>query len=194
MTAEPTPKTAIRQHADRGVPDEAAAILAAGLVAHVGFVDNRWPHVIPFSYHYDPAEPTRLWVHGGRESRALAHLQSGAPVCVEVSLLDGLIHSRAALYHSMNYRSAIVFGRGRAVLDRTEKDRILTRMIARYFEGRTAGRDYEPAPVEHLDLTSVIEVAIQAMSAKARRGGPKGPRDADPDAPGTAGATPIRGG
>jgi hypothetical protein len=65
-------------------------------------------------------------------------------------------------------------------------------MIARYFEGRTAGRDYEPSREEHLELTQLVEITIDGKSAKARRGGPKGPRDSDPDAPDTAGVTPVR--
>ena len=191
MTQEHAPKTSIRQHSERSVAEEAGAILAAGLVAHVGFVDEGWPHVIPFSYHFDPADPTRLWLHGSPEGRALVLLASGARVCVEVSLLDGLVYSRTALYHSMNYRSAVVFGRGREIADVDVKQQVLEKMIARYFEGRMAGRDYEPAREEHLDATALIEVRIDARSAKTRRGGPKGPRDSDPDAPGTAGVTPL---
>lgn len=193
MTSDPTPSVTIRQHGERSVPDEAGSILTAGLVAHVGFVDRGWPHVIPLSYHFDPATPSRLWLHGNPDSRALSHVASGDPVCIEVSLLDGLVHSRTALYHSMNYRSTVVFGRGRAVTDRATKDRVLAAMIGRVFAGRTPGRDYEAARPEHLDLTAVVEVTIEAWSAKARRGGPKGPRDADPGAPGTAGVTPLHG-
>lgn len=193
MPLESTPNADVRQHSERSVPDETDSILSAGLVAHVGFTLDGWPHVVPFSYHFDPAEPSRLWLHGNPESRALTHLAAGAPVCVEVALVDGLVHSRTALYHSMNYRSAVLYGRGRAVEDAAEKRRILQGMIARYWEGRTPGRDYEAARAEHLELTTVIELAIESRSAKARRGGPKGPRDADPDAPGTAGVTPVRG-
>jgi hypothetical protein len=187
-----TPITTLRQHSDRSVPAEAWDILAAGHVAHVGFVDGGHPYVIPFSYHFEPGDPPRIYLHGGPESRALAVLATGAPACVEVTLLDGLVYSRTALYHSMNYRSAIAFGRGRPVMDCGEKRVILERMIARYFEGRAPGRDYEPSPDTHLTTTSLIEIAIDSVSAKARRGGPKGPRDADPDAPGSSGVVPLR--
>jgi hypothetical protein len=182
------------QHADRSVPEEAASILAQGLVAHVAFSLDGQPYVIPFSYQYDSSVPDRLYLHGSPESRALTHLASGAAVCVEVCLLDGLIYSRTALYHSMNYRSTVCFGRSRAVGDEALKREVLRKMIARYFEGRTEGRDYEAPPTPHLDTTALLEISIEEWSAKARLGGPKGPRDADPDAPGSAGILDLREG
>ena len=72
-----------------------------------------------------------------------------------------------------------------------EKAALFERMISRYHPGRTAGRDYEAASPQELMATAVVEVCIEEMSAKARRGGPKGPRDADPDAPGTCGVSDI---
>ena len=64
-------------------------------------------------------------------------------------------------------------------------------MIARYFPGRTAGRDYEPAPEAHMEATAFVALEIEEWSAKVRRGGPKGPRDSDPLSPGTAGVVPL---
>ena len=185
------PVSDIRQHSERSVPEAAAGILAAGYVAHVGFVEDGQPYVIPFSYGFEPGEPARIHLHGATGGRALEAIASGATVCVEVTLLDGLVYSRTALYHSMNYRSAVAFGRGRAVTDPGEKRAILESMIARNFEGRVAGRDYEPSPDAHLSTTSVVTITVERLSAKARRGGPKGPRDADPDAPGTSGVIPL---
>jgi len=193
MTSRDDPATEIRQHAERSVPEETAAILAQGRVVHVGFIENGLPYVIPFAYHFDPAEPDRLYLHGAIAGRALRHLASGAPVCVEVTLLDGLVYSRSALYHSLNYRSAVCFGRAREITEPVEKAGLFERMITRYFPGRAAGRDYENAPTPHLDATAVLEVTIDGRSAKARRGGPKGPRDADPLAPGTSGVVDLRG-
>lgn len=186
------PVTVIRQHAERSVPGEVSDILAAGHVAHVGFVEDGRPYVIPFSYHFDPEVPDRLYLHGSAASRSLRTLLSGAPVCVEVTLLDGLVYSKTAKYHSLNYRSAVCFGRAREITEPEEKRRLFDRMIARYFPGRTAGRDYDNAPVPHLDTTAMVEVAIEGRSAKARSGGPKGPRDADPGAPGTSGVIALR--
>ncbi|HEX6105913.1 MAG TPA: pyridoxamine 5'-phosphate oxidase family protein, partial [Gemmatimonadales bacterium] len=90
----PAPRAALRVHAEREATEEAAAILAAGYVAHVGFAVDGQPYVIPRTYQFDPAEPGRLYLHGAHHSRLMAHLESGAPVCVTVTMLDGLVYSR----------------------------------------------------------------------------------------------------
>ena len=186
------PETAtIRQHPERALPDLAPDILTRGLVAHVGFVDEGRPCVIPMSYHYDPGVPDRLYLHGSLSSRALDRAASGDPVSACVTTLEGLVYSRTALYHSMNYHSVVCFGRGRMVADTAQKDRLLRAMIGRYFAGRTAGVDYEAPPVDHLTGTALVEVTIEQWSAKARTGGPKGPRDADSEALGTCGVAPL---
>lgn len=183
----------IRRYPQRAVPDQAANILARGLVAHVGFCQDGQPVVIPLSYHYDATEPDRLYLHGTHASRTLRHLASGAPVCIAVTLVEGLVYSRTAKSHSTNYRSAVCFGRARRVTGERDKAAILTRMIARYFPGRTAGRDYELPLPAHLRATAVLEVRIEEWSAKARQGGPTGVRDADLGAPGTAGVLDLAG-
>ena len=187
-----TPSRArLQRHVERAVPDEASAILAAGLVAHAAFVERGQPYVIPMAYHYDPATPSILYLHGGHASRLLRRLASGAPAAIAVTLVDGLVYSRTALYHSVNYRSVVCFARAALPLDRHAATVALEAMIARYFPGRTAGRDYEAAPPVHLDATNVIAMEIEEWSAKARRGGPLGPRDNEPDAPGTAGVLDL---
>ena len=113
----PHTRTHIRRHPERDVMERAAPILAAGHVAHVGFVEDGQPFVIPLGYQFDPAQPDRLYLHGSTASRAVQHAASGAPVCITVTLLDGLVYSRTALYHSMNYRSVVCFGRGSRVTD-----------------------------------------------------------------------------
>jgi nitroimidazol reductase NimA-like FMN-containing flavoprotein (pyridoxamine 5'-phosphate oxidase superfamily) len=184
-------RSRLRRHPERAVDAEAAAFLDAGSVAHVGFVVDGQPYVVPFSYQYASAEPDRLYLHGSLDSRALAHLASGAPVCVTVTLEDALVYSRTAMYHSMNYRSVVAFGRARAVDSADDKQAVFLAMVERYFPGRTAGRDYEAAPRQHLDATALIEVRLEEVSAKRRTGGPLGPHDADPAAPGTCGLVPL---
>src|SRR2546429_6747431 len=181
----------LQRHAERAVPEEAPAILAAGLVAHVGFVERGQPYVIPMAYHYDPATPSILYLHGGHVSRLLRRLASGAPAAIAVTLVDGLVYSRTALYHSVNYRSVVCFAHVTRPLDVEVAARVLEAMIARYFPGRTAGRDYDAAPPLHLDATNVVALEIEEWSAKARRGGPLGPRDRELDAPGSAGVLDL---
>jgi len=108
-----------------------------------------------------------------------------------VTLLDGLVYSKSAMYHSMNYRSVICFGRGREVTDRPAQRSVYEAMVSRYFPGRTTGRDYAPPAEPHLDATLLVEVALEEWSAKAREGGPLGPLDNDDAAPGTCGVVAL---
>lgn len=185
------PRSSIRRHAERGVPDRAAAILAEGHVAHVAFVQDGQPFLIPMGYHFDPASPDRLYVHGAEDSRIMQMLASGAAVSIGVTLVDGLVYSRTAFNHSMNYRSVVVFGRGRRVEEHETQREVYRAMVARYFPGRTAGRDYSEPTGPQLDATALVEIAIEERSAKMREGGPLGPLDAAEEAPGTRGVVPL---
>jgi nitroimidazol reductase NimA-like FMN-containing flavoprotein (pyridoxamine 5'-phosphate oxidase superfamily) len=182
-----TDRTRLRIHPERAAPDELGEILYAGLVAHVAIADDAGPVVIPMTYHVDAEAPTTIYIHGAHHSRLMAHVASGKPVCASVTLVYGLVYSRTALYHSVNYRSAVCFGIARVVEDGDEQRRVSNGLIARYFPARTAGIDFDPIPAEHLSATSFVAIDIVEASAKCRRGGPKGPRDQDPDAPGSAG-------
>ena len=187
-----TPRTKIRVHPEREATAEAGEFLAAGHIAHVGFAVDGQPYVIPMTYQFEPETPNLLYLHGAHHSRLMEHLESGAPVCVTVTLVDGLVYSRSALYHSVNYRSVVCFCRAAAdKADREIQRRILNGMIGRYFPGRMAGRDYEAAPESHLDATAFVALEIEELSAKVRRGGPKGPKDNDPIAWGSAGVISL---
>ena len=184
----------IRQHPERAVPEEASAILTAGLCAHVGFVEDGQPYVIPFSYYYDSTDPHVLYLHGSSRSRTLERLAEGLPVCVAVTILDGLVYSRSAKYHSMNYRSVVCFGRAGPILNGNEKQRIFRKQVQKYFPGRESGVDYAEASEDELAATGMVAVNIEEWSAKARSGGPMGPFDASETAFGTRGVVPLRDG
>ena len=189
---EVTERTQIRNHPERAVPGEAAEILSQGVVAHVGIAVQGQPYVIPLSYYYDSARPDRMYLHGSVRSRVMSHLATGQPVCVTVTLVDGLVYSRKAMSHSMNYRSVVLLGKARAVTDESEKFDLFEQMVRRYFPGRSMEGDYN-APVQaDLDVTALVEVSIEEWNAKARRGGPLGPDDDNPEAPGTAGVIELR--
>ena len=185
-------RTRIKNHPERSVPEEAAEILSAGFVAHVGFIEDGLPYVIPLSYHYDSENPEKLYLHGSVRSRAMELLATGAPVCVTVTLTDGLVYSRKAMNHSMNYRSVVLFGTAREVTDHDEKFGLFDSMVQRYFPDRLLERDYNPPPASDLGVTSLVEVQVEEWSAKARRGGPTGPDDDNPEANGSAGYTTFR--
>jgi uncharacterized protein len=185
-----TERTTIRRHPERSVPDEFGAIMEAATVIQVGFCIGGQPHIIPQTYQYDAAEPDVVILHGAKESRLQHVLASGAPICLCVTIIDGLVYSKTAMNHSMNYRSAICFGRGTEITDVRRKRDAFEKMTLRYFPGRTAGVDYEAATDAQLDGISVVAIAIDDGSAKVRRGGPNGPTDADPNALGTCGVAP----
>ena len=182
----------IHGHPERDRTDEAPQILERGIVAHVAFVEGGRPVVIPMTYQFSAAEPHRLYLHGGKNGRLMKHLATGAPVSVGVTIADGLVYSKTALDHSVNYRSVVLFGRAAANQPGlAERRRILEEMIARYFPGRTAGDDYEPASDAHLEATALIALEIREWSAKMREGGPNGDADRDPARPGTAGVISL---
>ena len=185
-------RTQIKNHPERAVPEEASEILTNGMVAHVGFIEEGLPYVIPLTYHYDDSRPDRVYLHGSIRSRAMEVLASGAPVCVTVTMADGLVYSRKAMNHSMNYRSVVLFGTAREVTNPEEKFRLFDLMVQRYFPDRLLERDYNPPPESDLGVTSLVEVQIEEWNAKARRGGPTGPDDDRSDATGSAGFTIFR--
>lgn len=182
-----TARARIRRHAERAIPDRIEEVLRAGQVAHVGYVVDGEPRVIPLLYGYAPG---RVILHGAPASSTLRQLQTGIPVAVSVTVLDALVASRDAETHSANYRSAVVYGHARRVTDMTTKRRLLEEMTERYFPGRAVGRDYAAATDKQMRALEVVEVLIDEAAGKARSGPPLGPRDADPDAPGSAGLFP----
>lgn len=186
-----TNRATIKRHPERAVPDEAADILSHGLVAHVGFAQDGQPVVIPLSYHYDLAQPNQIILHGANDSRAMRHIADGNPICISVALLDGLVYSRAAEGHAINYRSVVCFGRGISIMSDAEKGAFFAAMTARYFPQRQLGHDYAPTSAAKLHDTLVVTVQIEEISAKARSGGPLGSLDNDPDAPGSSGVVEL---
>lgn len=194
MTNPPSDRTKLRMHRERSVPALAAQFLREGIVAHVGIADAEGPVVLPMTYHFDE-EANQLYLHGAHHSRLMQAVATGAPVCVTVTMVDGLVYSKTALDHSVNYRSVVAFCRAAAVQPDAERERaLLQAMIARYWEGRTVGKDYGVIPDKHIQTTSLVALDIEGISAKQRTGGPNGPGDDDPAVPGTAGVTELRSG
>lgn len=181
----------IHRHPERSVPGQAAEFLAAGRIAHLALVEGEQPIAIPFGYHFDRSRPDRLYVHGSPASRALRLAASGVPVSLTVTILDGLVYSKTALNHSMNYRSVVCFGRGRQVTDHQTQQEIYAGMVTRYFPERSVGRDYAAATGAQLNSTLLVEIEIEESSAKMRAGGPTGPLDQDAEAPGTCGVVGL---
>lgn len=170
-TAYPvTPRTRVRRHSERGSYDRELvhAILDEGIVAHVGVSTERGPRVIPMMY---AREGDMLYLHGAPANQVLNRAASGADVCVEVTLLDGLVLARSAFNHSMNYRTVVVYGQATLISDDTEKLHALDMLVRRITPERA---DAVRAPnAAELAGTQVLSLPLSEVSAKVRSGGPK---------------------
>lgn len=183
-----TERTKVRRRAGRGNYKRATihSILDEGMVGHIGVVgDDGQPFVIPVLYARDG---DRVYLHGSPLSRLLGTLADGVPMCLTVTLLDGLVLARSAFHHSMNYRSVVILGQGRPIEDPERKDRALRALVEHIVPGRSD--DARGPSRKELKATEVIELEIDEASAKIRIG-PPGDASADMDLPVWAGELPI---
>ena len=168
-TQMPTPRTRVVREAHRGVYDRETAykILDEGFLCHVGFVANGQPFVIPTSYGRKDAS---LYIHGSAASRMLRQMKEGIPVCVTVTLLDGLVLARSVFNHSMNYRSVVILGKAALVDDPAEKLEALRLLSEHIIPGRWD--DARQPNERELKQTSVLRIPIEEFSSKVRIGPP----------------------
>ncbi len=183
-----TDRTTLRRLPDRGHHDRATidAILDEAVVCHLGFVDDGQPFVIPTVY---ARVGDVLYVHGSAASRTLRTLSDGVPVCVTVTLLDGLVLARSAFHHSVNYRSVLILGTAVPVNDPVEKAHALGAIVEHTVPGRTA--DARAGDDKEMRATIVLRLPITEASAKVRVGGPKDDPE-DMALPVWAGVIPLR--
>ena len=183
----PTPRTRLVREADRAVYDRETAyrILDEGFLCHVGFVVDGQPFVIPTSYG---RKGDSLYIHGSAASRMLRHMRDGLPVCVTVTLLDGLVLARSIFNHSMNYRSVVVLGKATLMDDPEEKLEALRLLSEHIIPGRW--EDSRQPDEKELKATSVLRLPIQEFSAKVRQG-PVVDDEADYSFPTWAGIVPL---
>jgi hypothetical protein len=166
-------RTTVKRLAKRGAYDRETihAILDEAYICHVGFSvpqeNGVQPFVIP-TIHARVGDT--LYFHGSAASRMLRTLRDGIDACVTVTLLDGLVLARSAFHHSMNYRSVVVLGKGREVVDREEKIRALDAIVEHVVLGRTAL--VRPPNEAELRQTMVIAMPLTEASAKVRTGPP----------------------
>lgn len=179
-------------HRVRQVPKRAAydretvhAILDAGYVAHIAFVDEAGPVSLPMFYVRDGES---VLVHGARKGRFMRVLGEGMPMCLTVTHIDGLVLARSAFHHSMNYRSVMVHGVAEAVAD-AEKPRALDLFTARARQGRP--QETRPANRQELKATTVLRLPLVEVAAKVRTGGPLDDPE-DMDLPVWAGVVPMQ--
>ncbi|MFN2221950.1 MAG: pyridoxamine 5'-phosphate oxidase family protein [Chloroflexota bacterium] len=183
-----TNRNRIKRHPERGAYDRKRIyqIIDEALICHVAFIQDDEPFVIPTLHarHDD-------WIllHGATSSRLMRHLESGRPVSLAFSLVDGLVLARSVFSHSINYRSVVLFGRGQGVFSDPEKMTALEQFTERIMPGRWA--DARPPTALELKATSVARVPIELASAKVSQGPPEDD-EADLKLPVWAGVVPIR--
>ena len=189
MDAYPqTERTRVRRLPDRARHDVATvhAILDAGLICTVSFVEGGRPVAIPTAY---ARVGDVLVLHGSSKSRTLLAAATGTELCVTVTHLDGLVLARSAFHHSVNYRSVVLFGRAETVTDPARKLALLRAFTERLYPGHWAATR-EPNDQE-LKATLVVALPITEAVAKVRTGGPIDDAE-DLMRPVWAGVVPLR--
>jgi nitroimidazol reductase NimA-like FMN-containing flavoprotein (pyridoxamine 5'-phosphate oxidase superfamily) len=166
--APATDRTRVRRAAERGQYDKDTlhAIIDATYVCHIAFNDDTGTHCIPTACW---REDDHLYIHGSNGSRMLKVAAAGTQVCVTITHIDGLVLARSAFNHSMNYRSAMVYG----VFERVPDEHKAARLDA-FMEKLAPGRSSEARPGDDNELaaTTVLRISLQEAACKVRTGGP----------------------
>ncbi len=163
-----TPRTALGRHRERGRTDrnDLHAVLDAGLICHLGVVVNGAPRVLPTGYG---RLGDLMYLHGSSANSSFT-AGSGQEVCVTVTHLDGLVCARSVFNHSMNYRSAMIFGVARLVTDPAERTLALQVITEHLVPGQWSYA--RPPSKKELAATSVLALPLAEASVKIRSGGP----------------------
>jgi nitroimidazol reductase NimA-like FMN-containing flavoprotein (pyridoxamine 5'-phosphate oxidase superfamily) len=159
-----TPRTRVRRAADRGSFDRdlAYSVIDEAYVAHVGFVVDGSPRVLPMTYG---RIDDQLYLHGA-VGNAMLRASSGAQVCATITLLDGLVLARSAFHHSMNYRCVVLYGEATRVDDEVEKLAAFDAVVDHMVPGRSA--EARPSDAHELRTTLVLRLHIAEGSVKVR--------------------------
>jgi len=164
-----TDRSRVKRIPERGHYDRETIyhILDEALICHVGFVVKGHPFVIPVNF---ARVDDTIILHGAKASRLLKHIEAGYPVCVETTIIDGLVLARSVFHHSINYRSVVLFGRGRLIQDEQEKLAALKAVTEHLIPGRW--QEARLPNRKELNATSVVSIEISEASAKVRVGPP----------------------
>ena len=162
-----TDRTKVRRHPERGTYDRETiyGILDEAFVCHVGFIVDGAPYVVPTNY---VRVGDKLFLHGSTAGRLMRTIGSGAPFCLSVTLLDGIVLSPTATGHSVNYRSVVVMAKAEQILDPQEKLAAMRDFVEYVIRGRWA--EVRPPTEQELKATMVLSVPLVEASAKVRTG------------------------
>ena len=166
----PNERTRVVREPQRGVYDRDAIneILDEAFVCHVGFAIDNQPYVIPTMF---ARVNDAIYFHGSAASRMLRGLSTGIPVCITVTLTDGLVLARSVFNHSMNYRSVVALGKAELVSEPDEKIAALHAFTEKILPGRW--NDARQPNDKELKATSILRLALTEVSAKVRTGPPE---------------------
>jgi nitroimidazol reductase NimA-like FMN-containing flavoprotein (pyridoxamine 5'-phosphate oxidase superfamily) len=181
-----TPRTTLRRHRERGQADRAALyeVLDAGLICHFGVVADGDPVVLPTAYG---RQGDTLYLHGSSANGAF-WAADGERVCVTVTHIDGLVAARSVFSHSVNYRSAVIFGTASIVSGEDERRDALRLITDHLIPGRWAAARQPTA--KEMAATAVLSLPLAEASVKVRTGMPADePEDHDLDV--WAGVLPL---
>jgi hypothetical protein len=184
----PTERTKVRRLPDRGKYDSESVygILDEAFICHAGFAVDGQPYVIPTGFG---RVGDTLYIHGSAASHMLRTLSGGVPVCVTVTLVDGIVMARSGFHSSMNYRSVVIFGTAKPVEAREEKLAALAAFSEQVMPGRW--KELRDTTDAELKGTLVLALPISEASAKVRTGPPKDD-EADYALPLWAGVVPLK--
>ena len=162
-----TERTKVRRKADRGRYDRETIyrILDEAFVCQVGFVADGMPFVVPTNY---VRVGDKLFLHGSPASRLMKTLASGAPFCLSVTLLDGIVFAPSAIGHSLNYRSVVVMGKADVIAEPEAKLAAMRDFVEYVVRGRWA--TVRPPTENEIKATMVLAVPLVEASAKVRTG------------------------
>ena len=164
-----TARTKIRRLPQRAHYDRETlnAILDAGFVCHIGYVIERQPYVTPTAYW---REGDALYWHGSSKSRMLLALQGSPRICLTVTHFDGLVVARSGFHMSVNYRSAMLFGKPYRVAEPEAKLAKMEQFVERVYPGHW--KNLRPVNQQELKAMSVFGLHVDEAVAKVRSGGP----------------------
>jgi hypothetical protein len=177
----------VTRYPKRGVYDSETIypIIDEALVCHVSFALEDQPYIIPTIH---ARQDDRILMHGLTGGRMLDYIEAGNPVAIAVTIVDGLVCARTAFNHSMNYRSVVVFGRGRVIEEPSEKMEALRCLTERVIPGRW--EHIRPPTEKEMKATSIVGIEIEQASAKVRQG-PPGDDGEELEFPVWAGVIPL---
>ena len=163
-----TPRTEINRLKQRSVSDrdEMYEILDSAILCHIGYVEDGQPFVLPYGYVRDG---NRILIHGSTGARFMRELAKGAPTCITVTHLDGLVVARTTFDSSMNYRSVVILGKAEEISGE-EKATLLDKLSDGLLPGRTS--EVRASTKKEIAATTLLALSLEEAAVKVRSGPP----------------------